>query len=174
MTIITRSTSQIQHIIFVKKYIIISSQSNLAVVIISSDLSLNHNFLFEFSCHQANVTVYIHIVDHTMSKVYIQNNSDLSLIISQKFYMNQVVKYKAEDCYLVNAEDFILILRFWWLIWQKWIQKVMQNLLVTIAVFYTSMNRSFFFEHRLFNDITIYDVSNMLIKIEIIISDYSI
>ena len=119
LMITTKSISQIQHTVFVKKHIIILLQSNLIIVIISSDLSLNHNFLFKFSCCQADAAVYVYIVNHVMLKVYVQNDSNLFLIISQKFCMNQVIKYKAKDCYLVNAEDFILILRFWWFIQQE-------------------------------------------------------
>ena len=35
------------------------------------NLLSNYNFLFKFRCCQADVTVYVHIVDHVMLKVYI-------------------------------------------------------------------------------------------------------
>ena len=84
--------------------------------------------------------------------------------------MNQVIKYKVKNCYLANAEDFILILRFWWFIQQEWIQKVMQNLLVTIVVFHININKSI--KYKLINNITVYKSYDVTAQIETIVHDY--
>ena len=68
-----------------------------------------------------NVAVYVHIVDHIMMKIHVWNDSDISLIILQKFCMNQIVKYKAEKCYLITAEDTVLALTAYQSVQQEWI-----------------------------------------------------
>ena len=120
--IMIKFISQIHHIIIVKKCIVIFSWSNLIIVIIKLNLFYDQNFLFKSDCHQADISVYVHIVDHVMTKIHVWNNSDVFLIISQKFYINNVVKYETEDCYLAIMKNTILAFIFCWqFICQKWI-----------------------------------------------------
>lgn len=84
LTITTKSINQINHKVLVKQQIIILSQNNLVLTVLQSDLFCNYDFLFKSNCQQTDVTVYVHIVDHAMMKVYVHNDSNISLMISQK------------------------------------------------------------------------------------------
>ena len=106
--IIIKSNFQIQHMILIKQHTIISSQSNFTVAVIQSDLFYDQNFLFKSDCCQTDTAVYAYIVDHVMTEVYIWNDSDVSLIISQKSHIKQIVKYKTEDCYFIMIDDAVL------------------------------------------------------------------
>ena len=51
LTIMIKFISQIHHIIVVKEYIVIFSQSNLIMIIIKLNLFYDQNFLFKSDCH---------------------------------------------------------------------------------------------------------------------------
>lgn len=84
LTINTKSINQINHTILVKQCTVISSQSNFIIAVLQSELSCNCDFLFKSNCCQTDTLVYTHIVDHVMTEVYVQNDDNISLIISQK------------------------------------------------------------------------------------------
>ena len=88
LAIITKLINQISKIILIKCCIIISSQSNLVIMIIQLNLLHNHNFLFKLNCRHTDIFVYVHIVDYVMSKMYVHNDENVFLIISHKFRMN--------------------------------------------------------------------------------------
>ena len=99
LTIMTKLTNQINHIILTKQYTVVLLQSNLIVTVFQSDLSHNCDSLFELNCRHADISVYVYIIDYVMTEVHVYNDENVSLIILHKFRMNQVVKYEAEDCY---------------------------------------------------------------------------
>ena len=78
-------------------------------MIIKLNLSDSCNFLFKLNYCQTNTAVYAHIINYIVTEMYVQNNSNVLLIISQKSHMKQIVKYKAENCYLIIADDVVLI-----------------------------------------------------------------
>ena len=171
LIIIIKLANQISQIILVKQYTVVLSQSNLTVMIIQLKLSLNCDFLFKSDCHQAETSVYIYIVNHAIMKVYVWNNDNVSLIISWKFCIKHIIKYKVNSCYLTFIENIILVSTshhqsMHW----KWIQTIMQNILITAAAFHTSMNE--IMKQKLFNKIIIYNVSDASVQIKIIINDY--
>ena len=145
LTIITKSTNQINHMILMKQWIIISLWSNLTVTVLQLSLLCNHNFLFELDCCQADISVYVHIVDHTMKEVHVWNDSNVLLIISWKFHMSQIIKYKVNSCFLIMSEDSILVSSSQCKS-QSWTQTVIKDLLTAVTVFYTSMDDSLFLE----------------------------
>ncbi len=110
LVVMTKSANQVNHVVLFKHRTVIPPQSHLAIAVIKPNLPHNHNFLFEPNCHQADASVYAHIVNHNMSEVHVQNDGEISLTIPQKSHMRQVVEYEAEDCYLAKAEDTILAL----------------------------------------------------------------
>ena len=71
LTIIIKSTNQINHIILFKQCTVVSSHSNLAVKIFHLDLSQNQDFLFKSNCCHVNAAVYAHIVDYIIMKIYV-------------------------------------------------------------------------------------------------------
>ena len=87
------------------KNTIIQLRSHTNVLIVKTALSQNCNLLFKSDCHTENTAIYVYIVDYTLSAVYVQNNLNVSLIISQKICLNHVVKYKVNRYYLVNLQN---------------------------------------------------------------------
>lgn len=85
-----------------------------------------------------------------MTEVHVHNDEDIFLIISQKFHMNQIIKYEAEDHYLTVLKDVILV--------------------IVIIIFHTSMNE--FMKCKLNNSITVYSSHDTVTQIKIIINDY--
>ena len=103
-------------------------------------------------------------------KVYIWNDSDVSLIISQKFHIRQIIKYKAENCYLITANDVVLISTFQkQSMHQSWIKTVIWELLIVVMIFYININE--LFKQKLFNSIIIYSLSNIFIQIKTVIAE---
>ena len=88
LAIITKLINQISKTILIKCYIIISSQSNLIIVIIQLNLFYNYDFLFKFNCRYTDVFIYVYIVDYIISEMHVCNDENVSLIISYKFRMN--------------------------------------------------------------------------------------
>ena len=87
LKITTKFTNSVSKAILVKQCTIILPWSNLTVAVIQPELSDDHNFLFKLNCQQTDASVYAHIVDHVMMEVHIHNDSNTSLIISQKSWM---------------------------------------------------------------------------------------
>ncbi len=61
---------------------IIQLRNYTNVLIIKTTLSQNHNLLFKSDCHTENIVIYAYIVDHTLLTVQVQNDLNVSLIIS--------------------------------------------------------------------------------------------
>jgi len=86
----------------IHKNTIIQLRSHTNVLIVKTALPQNCNLLFESDCHTENTAIYVYIIDYILSAVQVQNDSDVSLVISQKICLDHVVKYKVNRCYLVN------------------------------------------------------------------------
>ena len=176
LIIMIKSTNQINHIILTKQCTVILSQSNLAVTVFQLNLFHNHNFLFKLNCRHTNIFVYVHIVDHIMTEVYVCNNGNVFLIISHKFRMNQIVEYKVKNCYQIIINDTVLVSSSRQFInqFKEWIQTAMWSVLTAVIVFHISIEESSSSEHKLFNDIMIYEFTcNIITQIEIIINNHA-
>ena len=80
--IMTKSSNQINHIILFKQCTVISSHSNLVIKILHLDLFCDQDFFFKSNYCQIDTAVYVHIINYVMTEVYVQNDSNVSLIIS--------------------------------------------------------------------------------------------
>lgn len=49
-------------------------------------------------------------MNYNLFEIYVQNNLNKLLIISQKIYIECVVKYKADECYLISSENTMFII----------------------------------------------------------------
>jgi len=98
-------TNQIKKIILSEKTISISSRSYATVNVVKTSLSKNQDLLFKLKCQQKDSSVYAHIVDHTLSAVQVQNDTNMPLIILRKTHLSHVIEYEADECYLVNLKD---------------------------------------------------------------------
>lgn len=86
--------------------------------------------------------------------------------------MNQIVKYKIKDCYLIITDNTVLTsTSYWQSMHQNWIKTVMWELLMTVTVFHISMKESL--ERKLSNSITVYRNLNVFMQIKIIINEWS-
>jgi len=83
----------------------IQLRSHTNVLIVKTALSQNCNLLFKPDCHTEDTAIYAYIIDHTLSAVQVQNDSDVPLVISQKIHLSHVVKYEVNRYYLVNSQN---------------------------------------------------------------------
>ena len=84
--------------------------------------------------------------------------------------MSQVIKYETESCYQATVNDTVLVsTSHQQSMHQEWVQTVMKGLLAA-AVFHTSMNK--FMKHKLSNDVTVYEASDAITQIEIVVYDH--
>jgi len=105
LTVITQSIDSVQKAIMTHKNTTIQLRSHTNVLIVKTALPQNHDLLFEPDCHTENTAIYTYIIDHTLSAVQVQNDSDVPLVISQKTCLSHVVKYEANRYYLVNLQN---------------------------------------------------------------------
>ena len=57
------------------------------------------------------MSVFAYIVDYTISAIYVQNNIDLNVIIFRNFRIGDVVKYKADGCFLAILKNVNLAVK---------------------------------------------------------------
>jgi len=105
LTVITQSIDLVQKTIMTYKNMIIQLKSYTNVLIVKTTLFKNHDLLFKSDCHTENTAIYIYIINYTLLTVQVQNDLNVSLIILQKICLSHVVKYKVNQCYLVNSQN---------------------------------------------------------------------
>ena len=95
--------------IYSSKRMIIPPHSNVAVPIRGPskqllDLPQDRDFIFEPQTLDS-LSAYAHIVDHTMSKVFVRNDSDRPITLPRKQKLGKVTDYDGADCYSVAPEN---------------------------------------------------------------------
>ena len=111
LSVETRSP-RIQKTIFSEKRMIIPAHSRKSLPVRgpkgrSLDLPQDRDLLFEPGPKQ-KVSVFAHIVDHTMSAIYVQNDTDSDVTIPRNTRLGDVVEYEADGCFLATPEDINL------------------------------------------------------------------
>ena len=137
LMITMRSINQINWSVYVNWWTVISSQSHETVLISVLNLSKDQNLLFKPDCQHGDVAVYAHIVNHTLMKIHIWNDMNLSLTVACKTKMSRLIEYKTDDCYLVSSDNTELTSIFFQHS-TEWVKQCFQDMLV-ITVFHISM-----------------------------------
>ena len=94
--------------IFSNKRMVIPPHSNVAVPIRGPgkqlDLPQDRDFLFEPQTLD-QLSAYAHVVDHTMSKVFVRNDSDRPIVLPRKQKLGSVTEYDGADCYALKPKN---------------------------------------------------------------------
>jgi len=98
-------TNQVKKTILSEKTISISLRSYATVNVVKTSLSKNQDLLFKLKCQQEDSSIYAHIVDHTLSAIQVQNDTDMPLVILKKTCLSHVIEYEADECYLADLKD---------------------------------------------------------------------
>ena len=128
---------RIDIIIINKARFIIRAHFSLIVLIKSIDLLANRDLIFELEQLNA-LTLFVNIIDYSLSRIVIRNETNLSITLDRYIRLNKVLKYKAEDCFQIDSNNVSLIeksskkFRFKFLI-----KKALKGLLYIIIVFQT-------------------------------------
>ena len=114
--------------------------------------------------------IYTHIVDHTLLAVQVWNDLDVPLVISWKTHLSYVVKYEANECYLVNSQNSELA-AFTIRKWANWIRMCFQSLLITVTAFHLGMMISS--ERKITHEVTVYRSNVIAAQIATVMYLYS-
>ena len=74
------------------------------------NLPQDRNMLFEPSVKQ-KVSVFAHIVNHSMEAIYVQNDSDFDVLLPQNTRIGNIVEYEADGCFLASVNDSEIALK---------------------------------------------------------------
>lgn len=124
---------------------IILLYSKIMIFCASVPLSDNPSFMF-YPTTQANLTLYIHIVNHTINKILVKNISHRPLHILQHQKLSHILDICYKNCFLADFEaifDFAAFLP---------IAQVFFDLYARIALILTD----FFIKTQLDNNVRIY------------------
>lgn len=80
-----------------------SQCSDSIIPLVPVPLPNNHNLLFH-STTQANLILYMHIIDHKTSKVLVRNTSNHPLYISRRHKLGHVVDIAYDNCFLADTQ----------------------------------------------------------------------
>ena len=96
-----------------KTKMIIPSHFNMIISIIdfkcrSLKLLNDYDFLFE-SQKFDTLSIYAHIVDYNISKVFVKNDIDYFISLSRKVKLKMIIDYEITRCYVINFFKYNLI-----------------------------------------------------------------
>ncbi|SLM39794.1 hypothetical protein LPUS_10408 [Lasallia pustulata] len=74
------------------------------------NLPQDRDMLFKLSVKQ-KVSVFAHIVNHSMEAIYMQNDSDSNVVLPQNTRIGNVVEYEADGCFLALVNDSEIALK---------------------------------------------------------------
>ena len=108
LSIESRAVDRLRRAIFTSKRTVIPPHSRQVLPIQGSkkaklNLPAGRDFLFEPGPSKA-LSVFTHIVDHTMDSVFVQNDSDANVVIPQNARIGSVVEYEADGCFVVSPD----------------------------------------------------------------------
>ena len=67
----------------------------------------NRDFLFKLEMQN----VYIYLINANFIFIFIRNDIDFSFIISRKYKIGSIIKYKTEKSYPLNMKNYFLIIK---------------------------------------------------------------
>ena len=82
----------------------ISPYSKAMVLLFSLSLSDNRDFLF-YLATQVNLTLFIHIVDHQTSKVFVKITFNESLCILCRYKLGYLIDIVYDNCFFTNIQS---------------------------------------------------------------------
>ena len=97
-----------------KTKMIIPSHFNMTVSVVdlkcrSLKLLCDRDFLFE-SQKLDTLSIYVHIINHNMLKVFVRNDINYVMSLSRKVKLRVIIDYKITRCYVIDfvKHDFIM------------------------------------------------------------------
>lgn len=145
----------------------------------SLNLLKNWDMLFELSVKQ-NVSVFAHIVNHSMKVIYVQNDSDFKIILSWNTRMSNVIEYEADRCFLTSINDNEIVFKPACKSKRTdWIRQVWKEVLVTATttVMYeataSELNSIIHTESKLLNQVTDYRDWSIIETFNKVVKSYS-
>ena len=109
-------------------------------------------FFFELLINK----IYIYLINTNFNFIIIRNNKILFLIISYYYRVNSIIKYKAQEEYFINVENYFLTIKVNSI--KNFIIVNFINLLNLKSII-KKINVNSFLEIKLFNKIIIYNKS---------------
>jgi len=169
LTVHSWLANQVKKIILSEKTISISSRSYVTVNVVKTSLSKNQDLLFKLKCQQRDSLIYAHIVDHTLSAVQVQNDTDMPLIILRKTCLSHVIEYEADGCYLANSKDAELAASIK-VNWANWVRTCFHEVLTAVTAFHLeTIDQS---EWKIGHEVTVYESSTIAAQVKAVIHFY--
>ena len=109
----------------------------------------DQNFLFKSKMQ----SVYIYLINTNFNFIFIHNNIDFLFIISYKYKIGLIIKYKTKKGYFLNVKNHFLIIKSFKK--KKSILKKFINRLFSKSVI-NKISIKLFLKTQLLNEITIY------------------
>ena len=153
---------------------VISVYDYITVLILALNTLLltNWDLLFELNCNSAEV--YVFIINYILNWIQLCNNINKAVIISHYIWLNCIVKYEADSCFLISS-DLLTVTK---ISVNNWIKQTFQTLLVTITVYHIVINtwsmNKLCKKHIINQNIIIYRKNPSTVKqIDAVVSHYS-
>lgn len=104
----TKKGSQTDTTIFSKSRKVIAPHTDMRVSVQArrqplQKLPTDRDFIFEPAEHDS-LSVCAHVVDQSMSKVLVRNDSDRSMVLPKRTKLGKVIEYEAGGCYAVDTD----------------------------------------------------------------------
>ena len=105
----------INRTIYSSKRVIISAQSNVVILISKSRKALNllnnRDLLFESQILNV-LLMYVYIVNYEVSKIFVRNNSNKFITLSQKQKLKRIINYNVSSYYyVIQLNNHILVVK---------------------------------------------------------------
>jgi len=169
LTVHSWLANQVKKTILSEKTISIPSRSYATVNVVKTSLSKNQDLLFKLKCQQGDSSVYAHIVDHTLSAVQVQNDTDMPLIILRKTRLDHVIEYEADGCYLANSKDAELAASTK-VNQANWVRTCFREVLTAVTAFHLETTGQP--ERKIGHEVTVYGSSTIAAQVKAVIHSY--
>ena len=120
------------------------------------------------------VSIYAHIIDHTLSSVQVYNDFNEPLVVSKRTRLGSVVEYEADGCFNVSAENANLAAATLLIKSSKksWARRNITRLLAATAAFGAVINTASTSETTLINGITVYGELSVVNQINDVVNKF--
>jgi len=169
LTVHSQLTNQVKKTILSEKTISIPSRSYATVNVVKTSLPKNQDLLFKSECQQGDSSVYAHIVDHTLSAVQVQNDTDMPLIILRKTCLSHVIEYEADGCYLADLKDAELAASIK-VNQANWVRTCFCEVLTAATAFHLETTGQP--ERKIGHEVTVYGSSTIAAQVKAVIHSY--
>ena len=135
------------------------------------ELFTDWDLLFKSECKLVNTYTYTSTVNHILISIEVWNSSDKAVIILYHTFLDYIIKYKADSCFLIslNILSQANLLKL-----TNWVKFTFYTLLAVSTAYYIVSNISVKSEHQLQNRITVYEqISTAVTALTDIINCYA-